>query len=177
MIRMNSKILLALGTLSIVVFLAVGGALYWYFGVSLSDIGEVQGEIETLGLKLKNVKVLENLLNENAGEREIIQNSFLGQRDLVRFIEDLERVGRDSGIDLKVESASLVSRPEELGPSFRLRAQGSFSALFQYLLLLENLPYEISFEEANLSFSGTGSRKGEAPWSGFYVIKLISYEF
>src|SRR3989338_3772690 len=58
-------------------------------------------------------------------------------------------------------------------PSFRLETSGKFSSVFRFPLLLENLPYEISFEEINITKSGDLKE----PWNAVYAIKLLSYEF
>ena len=149
--------------------------MYQLLGRLSEDILGTRGRISGLDSELQNLKLFENFLADTALSRERIKSGFVSRGNLVRFIEDLEQVGKDGGIAVEVDSASLAATPEERGPSFRLSAKGSFSSLFQYLLTLENLPYEIVFEEIHLN-SATGE-KDKIIWSAAILIRLISYEF
>ena len=172
MTRINSKILLALALLLFGALAALGGFMVWRLGLLTKELGEIQGRILSADVKLKNLKAFEKILDERRSERAVIEDLFLNEKEIVRFIEDLEEAGRTSGVGLEVQSAA---GPKELGPSFRLSAAGDFNSLFQYLLLAENLPYETAWEQITLQKTAA---EGKAPsWSGLYTLKLLSYEF
>ncbi|HBT81821.1 hypothetical protein A3B26_01655 [Candidatus Giovannonibacteria bacterium RIFCSPLOWO2_01_FULL_48_47] len=175
MTRINSKILLALALLLFGALAALGGFMVWRLGLLTKELGEIQGRILSADVKLKNLKAFEKILDERRSERAVIEDLFLNEKEIVRFIEDLEEAGRTSGVELEVQSAALAPGPKELGPSFRLSAAGDFNSLFQYLLLAENLPYETAWEQITLQKTAA---EGKAPsWSGLYTLKLLSYEF
>ncbi len=170
----SSKILLIFVTLALFLLLSLGTFLFYSMGSIVQDITLIRGRLSTLDSEIKNINVIEGFLEKTASDRIIISQGFIGNDDLLRFIEDIEKVGNESGIEVNVESASLAAGNSKLGPSFRLRAQGNFSQVFKYMLLLENTPYEISFED--ISFTSSAGEKGKKNWLGTFVIRLLSYE-
>lgn len=175
MTRINSKILLVMSLLLFSALAALGGFMVWRLGLLTKELGEIKGQILSVDVKLQNLKAFEKILDERRSDREVIENLFIGEKEIVRFIEDLEEAGRTSGVGLEVQSAALAPGPKELGPSFRLSAAGDFKTLFRYLLLVENLPYETAWEQITLQKTAA---EGKAPsWSGLYTLKLLSYEF
>src|SRR3990167_2651693 len=89
----DSRILLGLVSLALVILIAGGVLLFISMGGMVREMGEIRGRILSLDLELKNMKILENFLTETVGGRERIAGSFVGEHDLVRFIEDLEDGG------------------------------------------------------------------------------------
>lgn len=170
----NSKILLALAAILLAGMILTGGFLYRSLGNLVREIREVERRAAILDLDLRNLKVLESFLSGTARERDAIRKGFVGKDNLVLFIEDLEKAGRENGINVSVESASFSVNPNDPGPAFRLDAKGSFSALFRYLLFLENLPYELAFEEIHLN--AVSGRKADK-WDSAFIVHLLSYEF
>lgn len=170
----NSKILFvaSLGFLACSIFGAV--FLYGALGGIAQEIGEARGRIAALDSELKNLKIFEKFIADTEKDMERIRESFISRDELLRFIDDVENAGRESEVGVRVESANLSTDGiNDSGPSFRLEASGNFSSVFKYSLLLENLPYEISFEEMNITKSGDENE----PWRAVYVVKLLSYEF
>src|SRR3989344_809666 len=149
MIIKNSKLLLPASIVFLITLALCLIFLYKILERFASESGETRERIAIFNSKLKDLKIFEN------------------------FIEDLEGVGRDSGVDVRVESANLAASPKDAGPSLHLEARGNFSSVFKYSLLLENLPYEIVFEKIDID-KVVGE---DAPWRGDYIIKLLSYEF
>ena len=164
----NSKILLFLGATSILVVLLLGAASYWYLLRLAGEIAGIKLELAATDQRIKNTKALEKVLTVSQEERGRLDGIFVSRDELIHFIEDLEEGAKASEVRLEVEALSSAARSGESASSFRLDVQGSFAAVFKYLLLLENLPYETSFEQMNLEFS--------EEWRGFYVIKILSYE-
>jgi hypothetical protein len=171
----NSKILLGVSSGSLVLLLILAFLLLGSLNNLASEKEEIRERILALDTDLKNLKVLESFLIQTQEERGIIEPAFVRGGDFVPFIEDLERVGAESSVEVRVESAILggsAAAPKE--PSFRLTAEGSFSSLFRYMLLLENLPYEIAFGEVR--FVKNLNESGEGIWIGTFIINLKSYE-
>jgi hypothetical protein len=137
-------------------------------------MGLIKGRIIALDLELKNLKVLENFLLDTASQREEIASGFIGEGELINFIEDLEDAGNEWGAQVRVESAAFSDGGEAGSvPSFRLQASGSFQSLFRLMRVLENMPYEIDFQDLSLTKS---SGDGKDSWTGVFIIKLLSYE-
>jgi len=173
MIIKNSKLLLPASIVFLITLALCLIFLYKILERFASESGETRERIAIFNSQLKDLKIFENYIADTKNERFLIEKTFINRDELVTFIEDLEGVGRDSGVDVRVESANLAASPKDAGPSLHLEARGNFSSVFKYSLLLENLPYEIVFEKIDIDKVG-----GEdAPWRGDYIIKLLSYEF
>ena len=171
MIRKNSNILLMISVLVLtgLSFLAI--FLYGKLKEMADDEYGLKSDISNLNNEVKDLKIFENFISDTGNDRKKISSGFVDSNGLVRFIEDAEQVGKNSGVDVNVESASPVINQKDLGPSFHLQASGGFGQVFRYSILLENLPYELAFEKINISKSDIGS------WRGDYIIRLLSYEF
>ena len=170
----NSTILLCI-ILGVFFLLILGGFFQIKFLSNMTKANdEIRGRISELDSELKNLKVLENFLAQTDDERRLISGGFVGKDNLLDFIEELEKAGAESGLAVRVESANFDVGQAEGSPSFRLQATGSFQSLFKLMLILENTPYEISFEDVSLS--RTHEEKGKNIWTGVFVIKLLSYE-
>ena len=129
--------------------------------------------IEEFNSQVKNLKIFETFILDTAEEQKKMESLFVKQGDqdeFLGFVKELENAGGSIGLDINVESSSLAQNAGEKGPSLHLVAQGDFSQVFKYSMLLETLPYEISFESINFTKSDEGS------WKGDYVIRLLSYE-
>lgn len=168
----NSKILLAVSLASLSCSILGVAFLYGALGRLAQEASDIKARIIAFDSQLRNFKVSESFIANTENERKVVEESFVNRDNLVKFIEDIERAGKESGVDVHVQSADLAAGPKDSGPSFRLEASGNFSSVFKYSFLLENLPYEISFTEINITKSGDVKE----PWNALYVIKLLSYE-
>lgn len=169
MARINSRIFLLASLIIFAALLVFGMLLLRQLGLLAQELSGIRAELLGLDLKLKNLKTFEKILAETEARRRSIERIFVSPRELADFIEDLEKVGRESRVELQVESAAINEVRGE-NPSFRLKTEGDFESVFRSLFLTENLPYELAFSEVRLE-------KKESSWSGFYVLKLVSYEF
>jgi len=174
--RRFSFMLLSVGVLMLLI-LASGWFLFSRLGVLTAELNSARAEIALSENKLKNVRALNNLLEDYLEERSEIGNLFIDEKNIVRFIKDLEQVARESGVSLRVDSATSVTAEGEAGPVFRLSVSGKFQNLFQYLELLEHSPYLIVFE--NISFQkGTADEASKGvPWRTNYTLRVVSYTF
>ncbi len=159
----------------IVLPLAAGGLLLRRLVTLGQELAWVRTEISVSESKQRNVKSLKNVLQEVSGRQERINDLFIDEKSLVRFIEDLEALAKESGVELKVDSAVLPQSPEEAGPTFEFTASGEFRNLFKYQRTLETSPYQLIFEKIETAkVSREGVKKGPG-WSARYKLKVISY--
>ena len=76
----------------------------------------------------------------------------------VDFIELLEQISRKAGVELEIKTVNLPNQQSSIKkPIFEFQAGGSFRDLFQCLVLIENLPYQINFEEVQLMSVGAST--------------------
>ncbi|OGF51524.1 hypothetical protein A2739_02855 [Candidatus Giovannonibacteria bacterium RIFCSPHIGHO2_01_FULL_43_100] len=173
MIIKNSKLLLPASIVFLIALVLCLIFLYKIMERFSGESSETRGQIAIFNSQIKDLRVFENYIADTENEKLLLEKAFINRDELVMFIEDLERVGRDVGVDVRVESANLAASPKDIGPSLHLEARGNFSSVFKYSMLLENLPYEIAFEKIDIDKTGDV----DAPWRGDYIIKLLSYEF
>ncbi len=94
-----------------------------------------------------------------------VRSAFVSRQSLIKFIEELETVARESGVNLTLDEP--VLGPTSL--TLSLKVGGSFINLYRWLGRLENLPYQLTFERINLK-AGAG-----AGWSGDLSLVLGSF--
>ncbi|MBI2100431.1 MAG: hypothetical protein HYT47_00170 [Candidatus Vogelbacteria bacterium] len=92
-----------------------------------------------------------------------VRSAFISRESLIQFIEGLETVARESGVDLTLGEPVIESNSLTLS----MKAVGSFAKVYRWLERLENLPYRLTFERINLS-AGTD-------WSGDISLVLHSF--
>lgn len=157
----------------IILPLALAGLVFQKLSALEGELSAVEKEIVLLDSKQRNIKSLKGALSGLGERSQRLDNLFIDEKSLVRFIEDLEALAKESGVELKVNSAVLPQVPEELGPTFEFSAAGEFKNLFKYQRLLEDAPYQLVFEKIETT-KVLGVKKGSA-WSVNYKLKVISY--
>ncbi len=122
--------------------------------------------------KIQEVKLLESQIDKIKEDKKKIDSIFLMEEDIVKFIETLEDLGKKTGILIKISSAEIGKGSEN--PKIRISANGSFQNIFHYILLLENMPNQIVFDNLNLVKKASDSeKKGE--WEADIEISIKSF--
>lgn len=124
-----------------------------------------------LSRKSQNIKSLESQMAEIKENVEKLNNFYLKESGLVDFIELLEKIGKDADVSVGVHSAEIEKDKKSV--LFRIKAEGGFKELFQYLVSLENLPQQIVFERMAI-FEESASREKE-DWKSEVDIRIISF--
>ncbi|MCH7882909.1 hypothetical protein IIA95_00645 [Patescibacteria group bacterium] len=160
--------------LMILIFNLILAGGWWFFYSQIQKTRRalflLTADIAAAELKQKNIRALTRLLQDIEQDRKKIENAFVDERSVVEFIKEVERVGDLSGARLTIESVSLLSGPREGGPIFRFTATGRFGSLFTFLHLLENINYQIAFEE-------TRFLRSQNRWTGTFRVRLLSFMF
>lgn len=100
--------------------------------------------------KAQNIKLLESQSEKLKIDAQKMEQVFLKEENIVGFIENLEKLGRDAGVSVELSSVRMDDKNSK-EPHFDLILKGGFNPLFHYIVLLENLPYQIIFEKLNMS--------------------------
>ncbi len=167
---------IVISMLAVLLPLFLGGVLLQRLAALQDGAESLAAEAILLDFKQKNVKALKNVLEETEAQRSRVNALFIGEKGLVRFIQDLETAAKESGVALKMNSAVLPESPEEKGPRLQFQISGNFPALFLFQTRLESSPYQIRFEKVEFLRAGEGASKG-AGWSADYSLKVLSYLF
>ena len=153
---------------------------WWSFFQEISrekeKITVARFESEKINIKIDSVKNLDNLLKDFEKERNLINGAFIGEKNLVVFIEELEKIASMSSVELAVMNASLPRKDEGAGPAFRISLHGKFEEVYRFSDLLANAPYQILLEK--ISFRRIPDKKEmERPWQADLEITVLSYDF
>lgn len=122
--------------------------------------------------KIQGVKLLESQIDKIREDKKKIDSVFLKEEDIVKFIETLEDLGKKTDILIKISSAEIGKGSEN--PKLRISANGSFQDIFHYIILLENLPNQIAFDNLNLVKKSSGDEKN-GEWESGIEISIMSF--
>jgi hypothetical protein len=144
-----------------------------------SAVLEARRGIDIGERRLNNVRSLGALLKDIEKDTEKISATFLNSETIVKFIEELESINQKTGTNLLVRVINLPNQSETKAPYFEFQIRGSFRGLFQYLILLENVPYQITIDRVNLTRpTAEELDKNEkiGNWRADFKVTLLSYE-
>lgn len=120
-----------------------------------------RNELKSLDAMLENIKKETAALDEH----------FAQKSNVVPFLDSLEELGTEAGASSEVLSVETTPNGSDLLIS--LEAEGSFRAVYKFLQLLENSPYELEFLALDMGRSSGGDSTAE--WEGFFKIKLLTF--
>lgn len=170
----NKKLILIIAVIFILNTLAVLGCVSLFSMVEnkRASAREMLKNTIVLEKKIQIVKSLESQITKIREDKKKIDSVFLNEKDIVKFIETLEDLGRKSGIAIKISSAEIGKGSEN--PKIRISANGPFQNIFQYIIMLENLQNQIAFGNMNLmKKAGDGEKNSE--WESSIEISVISF--
>ncbi len=166
--------------------IAIAGWWFVYSSVQQERdaIATLRREIDINERRINNSHSLGVLLADIKKDEEKISLIFLNSSNIVKFIEDLEFLGHKASTTLEVDAIRLPTPGDNIKePSFHFKITGTFGELFQYFMLLENIPYQIEFERVSLlnpqtsNLGGITNTKKSIPiWEAEFDVKLLSYE-
>lgn len=122
--------------------------------------------------KIQGVKLLESQIDKIKENKEKIDSVFLKEEDMIKFIEILEGLGKKTGVFVKISSAEIGKGSDN--PRFRITTRGPFQNIFHYIVLLENLPNQIAFDNLNFIKKAGGDEKN-SEWESDIEISVISF--
>ena len=127
---------------------------------------------QTEALKRDNLRELYNSMKMIEVERAELEKHFAKSSDVVPFLDTVERLARDTGAQAEITSVNVLG--DKTGLSVGVKASGAFTALYKFIKLLENSPYELEFVSMDLR-KVTASDSQNAGWNLSLGITLISF--
>jgi len=151
----------------LLIFILVGMAFGFKFIVNKKavEVEQIGQDLALASHKRENLSKLKRSLSDMEGDIIKINNFTLEKEKLVLFIEDLENLSSQAGVEVLVDS---VKEGEQT--VFVVKASGSFSSLHRLVGLIENMPYPILIEDLNLE------KLPEGVWQAEVTIRLLSLE-
>ncbi len=156
------------------------GSLFVFFYVKITDNNKkAEQSLETWAKeehRREDIKSLNRLLEKIKDDRQELDTHFAKGSDVVPFLDTLEKLAPEAGA--KAEVSSVDTKANNSGLIVGLKVSGSFEAIYKFLMLLENSPYELNFLAMDIhSVTGGTSGKGvkSSGWEAFFKIQLLSF--
>lgn len=165
--------------LSIIIFImACGSFLYIYNEINKHEqAAEAATQTwQTEENRRDQIISLDNFLKKITKDRANLDNHFIQSSDVVPFLDSMEKIAVPVGV--KVETQSVDAGVKNNGLTVTLKATGSFEAVYKYLTLLENSPYEINFLSMDLhklTADTSATKDVNSNWEATFKIQLLSY--
>lgn len=150
------KINLLIFALIIAVILAVSLAILPVFKEIQRNSKELvlqKGNLAALDAKIENLNQLKISYSEfEAGVKEM-DGLFINPELPVEFISFLEKIAKDSGVEIKISSSAFNQNKEGKWPflNFQINTASSFPKLLSFLEKIENAPYLIEIQNLNIN--------------------------
>lgn len=169
--RKSFMILVGLNIIALIIF----GLGIYFITTKEGRIEILSQDVEEIAIKEQKIRIMKKELNRTIVEREKIENLFISSDDIASLLQEIEGLGKDSGVAISFETVSIDNN---LDNKLRLNilAQGSFEDIFYLLLLIEQLPIKLLFE--NITIVKNESKEKEetyAGWEGFFNVSVLSY--
>ena len=127
-------------------------------------------EARKISEKFENIKILESEILKIEEESKKIDQIFIQEEDIIKFIEILEKMGKDTKVSMELNTAKV-----EIVPIFQFNLSGTIERIYQYFVLLENLPYQILIEDVYIYKEGFLGESKVNNWKAGFRIKILSF--
>lgn len=127
--------------------------------------------------KRAEMQSLNRLLKTIEQERTLLETYFIQSSDIVPFLNMVEKLAPKVGAQAEIV---LVDIPKDnSGLMVEMKVLGHFEALYKFLTLLENSPYELDFISMNIQkLGGETVSNGESlfpAWSTVFRVKILNF--
>lgn len=170
----NKKFIISIILVAAINLLGVGCWWLVFSGIKKEEnsVASTRQEIDISERRLNNVLSLSVLLENIEKDKEKVGAVFLNSKNIVKFIEELEFLSQKTGVVLATKAAIISDNKK---PHFEFSINGSFRDTFQYLILLENIPYQISLDNISFILPETEKAKNAKSWEVSFGVNLLSY--
>lgn len=141
----NKKIMYKVIITTLITGVCVFGALYLYIHIEKTKetIKVAREEITIARKQEEDIQTLRRTLRTTVEDQARLEDYFITKGESVRFIEAVETVGKESGVELEIKS---VIETGEVGvKKLRIEAviSGKYNLVKNAVLRIEHMPYEI----------------------------------
>lgn len=124
--------------------------------------------------KKEEIKLLNDFLRDTIEQRAMLNSHFAQSSNAVSFLDMIEDLG--SKVNAKAEVLVIDVPQDNTGLYVGIKTSGSFEAVYKFIKLLENSPYEIEIIFMDMSRGSFSSdSKQSFPWTVNLKIKLLSF--
>ena len=164
-----------------VIFLAFSSTVFvfLYKGAKSNQMisEKMQTEWQTEATRREGIKSLDRSIKAIEDKRILLESHFAQSSNVVPFLDTIEELALEAKAKSEVVSVDIPKEEKKL--SVAIKTSGSFEALYRFLTLLENSPYELEFVSVDLQKSSKEVISEEvtasAEWTALFRVKLLSF--
>ncbi len=113
-------------------------------------------------------------LEDTKEERASLFSRVLKEEEVIDFLALIESLGREQGVTLATNALTVEPIDSEFETLVvRVSVGGSYSGVMQVLKILENLPYQASVADVQLTMS---EGEGGALWQSSYSVRVTKFK-
>ena len=158
-----------------VVFLILSGLLFFLVFQKIDEnkmsAREAEHAWQQEEARRLEIRSLDILLREAQADRTELDSHFARSSNVVPLLDSIEELARNVGADPEVVAVESPPGGKEL--FVIVRADGSFEAIYKFLELLENSPYELELITADIGRQG--SADAVSGWQASFKMKLLGF--
>ena len=181
------KVILGLVTLSVVLLFGAIFVLFQNIKNESENASKLQNSIDLSTKQNQYVTSLQTSLQNSNGDIAKVNGSILRSDEDVTFIEQLENVAKNNGLNVVISSLSVEDIPNVTSSSLtslkiRTSMQGSWIGMIVFLTRLESLPFVMRVEKFDLTNSSdnpiglTMQASSTQNWQATIEIRVLQYK-
>ena len=131
---------------------------------------------QTEMLKRNEVERLGKLIKALESERASLDSHFTVSSDVVPFLDTIEKLAAAVSAQAEVSSVDIAKDNSSLAVG--IKASGSFGALYKFITLLENSPFQLEFLSMDLQNAGGAELAGSTKtlqWDLTLKVGLLNF--
>lgn len=138
-----------------------------------NELEQFYQELKTAEVQTEDFNNLRRLVAETEVQRRLLNSYFVRIADLTSFIERLENLATSTEISLNFTKVDVGRSAQDLpSAEFVFRANGPFTNLSRFLVLLEALPLELQLRRAALVAEPPRNAGLKGEWKGEFVLEV-----
>lgn len=167
----QKTLLIHISIIAALVLLSVGAIVYGLFAIAslTSAATDKEGELQQQQAAQLEQYSYKDIIKNSTGDREKIAKYFLNKDQVVTYIETLENLATKTNVLLEttVSPGSLQD--------YELRINGTYSNVFRFISLLEQMPYYSKIRTVSLAKNSQVETSASSLWEAQLKVTLVGY--
>lgn len=164
-----------------VVFLGLGCFAFFFLyariKANIAAAGDANAEWQTKENQREAIQFQKSSIESVAADRAALESHFAVGTNIVPFLDTVESLA--ARVHATPDVFSVDTLANNTGLMVGLHASGTFDAVYKFLVLLQNSPYEVEFNSVSLEKQDGSDQTpaGEKPaaWQATIKVRLVSF--
>lgn len=149
------------------------------------NVSSLEHDLTLKGSRQDYLISTQKLIDDLSVDLQSVDSSIIAVDADVSFIEDLELLAEDNGLEIDIESLVVEDSPTLAAANVatlkaKIKTSGKWSGTYSFLTELESLPFKVKvnkFSMTNISKdSGLDVKKNGQQWQGGFEIVVLKYK-